>query len=304
MRRAVIATVIGLLGPTTYESAVAVSPTAHSTYAVGEAAGKSVGPDKVAWYDASRATAATPPAPMAGVGPKDLVVEGLTLNASLLPITLPIPPIRQVTAFTALSFRLPAGATPASLTLKLTGSNTASIAKHLPSGVTPIACPATSTFKSGLQQPAGAAPTYDCSTRSTVGQLTTTGKAVTFPGISRLLTGNTLSVVILPGSLGVERLVFSPPTKTTLSLLSFDTAPPATTPTVPPAPVQGATPPAGSGQPARVPPIPPVPAITAPAPSASSPVIAPSSPGLATVALAKPDDASDRARALGMLLLL
>ena len=302
MTRVIVAGVIAMLGATTYATASAATPVDPSPHAA-KVDSDHVGPDKVAWYDASRPNDAAPPAPMAGVGPKDLVVSGLTINTSLLPISLPIPPIRQVTAFTVLSFKLPDGATPASLTLKLTGTNTTTISKHLPSGVTPIACPVTSTFKSGLQQAISAAPKYDCSTRSTVGQLTVTGKAVTFPGISRLLTGNTLSVVILPGSLGLERLVFSPPTNRTLSLLSFDAAPPIATPSLPPAPAAAGSEPTRPGAAAGVPPIPPAPSITAPVPTASTPVIAPT-PGLTPVALSKPDDTRDRTAAVGALIAL
>ncbi|HVT64823.1 MAG TPA: hypothetical protein VHD81_06700 [Mycobacteriales bacterium] len=301
-RRLLVAGIVAMLGATTITTASAVAPVIHVAPAAA-ADTDHVGPEQVAWYDASRPADAAPPAPLPGTGPKDLVVQGLTINTSLLPISLPIPVIRQVTAFTALSFKLPAGATPASLFLKLDGFSTTTVAKHLPSGVTPIACPITSAFKPGLQQPMSAAPKYDCSKRSTVGQLTSTGKAVTFPGISRLLDGNELSVAILPGSLGLERLVFSPPNDHTLSLLSFDTSPPTSEPTIAPPPSPPASTPAQPGDASGVPPIPPAPAITAPAPSPSSPVIAPT-PGLHPVALSKPDDASDRARALGMLLLL
>lgn len=304
MRRLIVAGVAVLAGASTIATAAAVSPAAPAGSVRSAApADDHVGPNKVAWYDASRPADAAPTAPMPGVGPKDLVVEGVTINTALLPISLPIPPIRQVTAFAALSFKLPDGATPASLTLKLDGFNTTVVDKHLPSGVTPIACPVTSPFKSGLQQPTSAAPKYDCSKRSTVGQLSATGKAVTFPGISRLLTGNTLSVVILPGSLGLERLVFSPPNGRTLSLLSFDTPEPIDSASIPPAPSPSASVPAQPGTASGVPPIPPAPAITAPEPTASTPVIAPT-PGLTAVTLSKPDDARDRARAIGMLLLL
>ncbi|HVT22316.1 MAG TPA: hypothetical protein VHE57_13120 [Mycobacteriales bacterium] len=305
MRRLIVAGVIAVAGSSTVATAAAVAPTAHTAPGIAPTSGQDhVGPDKAAWYDAGRATPAAPPVPMPGVGPKDLVVEGLTINTSLLPISLPIPPIRQVTALAALSFTLPDGATPASLTLKLDGLNTTVIDKHLPSGVTPIACLATSTFKSGAQQALSAAPKYDCSKRSTVGQLSSTGKAVTFPGISRLMTGDTLSVVILPGSLGIERLVFRPPTNRTLSLITFaspepiDT--PSATPTSPPPP--DVTAPAAGGSP-RVPPIPPAPAGTGPQPSATAPVIAPT-PQVTAVALSEPDDTRDRTAAVGLLVAL
>jgi hypothetical protein len=302
LRRLIVASAVGLLGATTCSTALAVSATTH------DAAAKSldvdhVGPDAVAWYDASRPVAAAPAAPMPGVGPKNLLVSGLTINTALLPISLPIPPIRQVTAFAALSFKLPEGATPASLTLHLTGLDTTLIARRLPSGVTPIACLATSRFKSGAQQPMSAAPKYDCSKRSTVGQLGISGKTVTFPGISRLLTGDTLSVVILPGSLGLERLVFAPPTNRTLSLLSFDEPAPIETPTIPPADPPAAPADQGAGSVPDLPSVPPVPAVEQPPAPAPTPSIAPS-PDITTVALAKPDDTRDRTAALGLLVAL
>jgi hypothetical protein len=301
MKRLIVAGVIATLSATTYATAAAVSPVVPTANA---AAGDvdHIGPDKVAWYDASRPADAAPAAPMPGVGPKDLVVQGLTINTSLLPISLPIPVIRQVTAFAALSFKLPKGSTPASLFLRLAGPNTTIVAKHLPSGVTPLACPITSEFASGRQQPTSAAPKYDCSKRSTVGQLTSTGKGVTFPGISRLLVGDTLSVAILPGSLGLERLVFSPPNNRTLSLLSFDDPEPIETPSIPPAPGPTESTPAAVGPAASLPPIPP-PASASPLPTTPpTPVVAPG--GTKAVALITADDTGDRARAFGMLLLL
>jgi hypothetical protein len=202
------------------------------------------------------------------------------------------------------------------LTLHLTGFSTATIDSKLPSGVTPIACPAITAFKSGGQQPTSAAPKYDCSKRSSVGQLSGGGKTVTFPGISRLATGNKLSVVILPGSLGLERLVFSAPGKTTLSLLDFS-SPPLSSPAPVPSPTcasrEGGNtlvtscvgPPAG-GSGSSVPPVslPPIGAI--PSAVASAPTLAPSAsnPATATVALSKPDDARERTRAIGMLVAL
>ena len=296
-----------ILGPTGFAG---IGGTAHlyaasSPTSVAVPAPRGTAPAKVAWYDASRPDAVTPAAPMPGVSKTDVLVEGLTINTSLLPISLPIPAIREVTAFTALQFHVPDGASPGSLTLHLTGFSTASVAAKLPSGVTPIACPATTAFKSGPQQPSDAAPKYDCSTRSTVGQIGAGGKTVVFPGISRLLTGNTLSVVILPGSLGFERLVFSAPDKSALSLLDF-ILPGGTSPS----PV--ASPSCCSGPPAT-PPSATQPAVTVPLPSgeavfptAPEPVIASSSssPAIATAALSSPDDHGDRIRALGLLLAL
>lgn len=262
----------------------------------------SIAPDKAAWYDATRPSSLTPGAPMPGVSKSDLVVEGLTINTALLPISLPIPTLREVTAYTALQFRLPAGATPGSLTLHLTGFSTAAIDSHLPSGVTPIACPAAS-FKPGGQQPASAAPKYDCDHRSTVGQIGDGGKAIVFPGISRLLTNRrTLSVVILPGSLGLERLVFSAPGKDTLSLLDF-TLPQSSTSPVAPAPTPTLTT-GPSPPPAVTAPAVPLPSQGAITPTAPAPVIASSAPAVVVDAASRPDDGRERARAIGLLVAL
>lgn len=303
-RRAIVAGLTAALAVTTYATASAVAVNASLTGRQNHATTppSSIGPDKTAWYDGSRPTAAAPPTPMVGVGPKDLVVSGITVNTALLPLSVPIPPVREVADFVALSFALPHGASPASLTLQLTGTTTAALDNHLPSGVTPVACPVTSPFKSGLQQPADEAPTYDCSKRSTVGQLGAGGKTVTFPGISRLLlSGRRLSVVILPGSLGPERLVFSTPTSTTLSLLSFGSTAPLATPAITPPPVVHPNPPGQAG-PSGIPPIPPAQVATMPVPAASRPAIAPATTaGLATAALSKPDDRRERAAALAML---
>jgi hypothetical protein len=295
--KALLATILALLGPAGFATA--------NLGGNAQLTPQSVAPTKVAWYDATRPSSIAPAAPMPGVAKTDLLVEGLTINTALLPISLPIPTIREVTAYTALQFHIPDGATPGSLTLHLTGFTTASIDAKLPSGVTPIACPVTSSFKSGAQQATNAAPKYDCSKRSTVGQIGSGGKTVTFPGISRLLTGgNTLSVVILPGSLGLERLVFAAPGKDALSLLDFTL--PATTPT------PATSPTCCAGPPPTQPPTRPggaVPTVALPSgvavtPSAPSPVIASSSPAMVTAAVSRPDDGRERTRAIGLLIAL
>jgi hypothetical protein len=162
----------------------------------------------------------------------------------------------------------------------------------------------TTTFTAGPQQPTSAAPKYDCSKRSTIGQLGGGGKTVTFPGISRLATGHTLSVVILPGSLGLERLVFSAPDATTLSLLDFSTPATSLTPTPVPTPSLPTSTAPRSGS---VNPVVPLPPISTLPPSAPQPIVATPSataPALATVAASRPDDHRERIRALGMLVAL
>lgn len=297
--RVVLAAFMALLGPLGLADQVGAHAHLSSAQALS-----GVSPTKAAWYDASRPTALTPPAPMPGVGHKDLVVAGLTINTALLPISLPIPPIREVTAYTALQFQVPDGETPGSLVLHLTGLTTAPIDGKLPSGVTPIACPTTTAFKAGGQQPTSAAPKYDCSKRSTVGQLGAGGKTVVFPGISRLLTGNTLSVVILPGSLGLERLVFSPPGHDALGLLNF-TLPEGSAPPVTPVPTPTTSAPVPSQPSAGTVPSVPLPPAQTVAPSAPSPVVAPSTaPAITATADSRPDDHKQRVRAIAMLVAL
>lgn len=267
---------------------------------------KHIGPAVVAWYDEARPTASTPAAPTPGVGRKDLLVQGLTLDASQLPIPLPpLPPFHQITALTALSFRIPSGATPASLSLGLTGLTTAKLDAKLPSGATPIACATTRRFRPGLEQPFSAAPGYDCTNSSAIGQLSLDRTSIVFPGIGRLLTGHTLSLVILPGSLGFERLVFRPPTKAALSLLDFSQ--PASRSNPPPSPSPAAShvaissPPLPGGPilPVTTPSVPPAPAA---APQVASQVT--TSPQALTNAVTPIDDSRTRTAAIGGLVAL
>jgi hypothetical protein len=299
--KTVLLTILALLGPAGF-AGVSLDGGAHLAAASGP---HSVAPTKVAWYDATRPSSLAPAAPMPGVSKTDVLVEGLTINTSLLPISLPIPTLREVTAYAALQFHIPTGATPGSLVLHLSGFTTAPIDSKLPSGVTPIACPITSSFKPGAQQSTDAAPKYDCSKRSTVGQIGGGGKTVIFPGISRLLTGgNTLSVVILPGSLGLERLVFSAPGKDALSLLEF-TEPQASTPPVAPIPTPTTSSTTSAVAPPPVtPPTVPLPSGVAVTPGAPAPVIASSSPAMVVDAASRPDDARERMRAIGLLIAL
>jgi hypothetical protein len=182
----------------------------------------SIAPTRTAWFDATRASASVPAVNPPGVTATDLVVQGATVSTTQLPVAVPIPTLQEATAFTALSFRLPSGATPATLSLTLTGYGTAKISGELPGGAAPEACPITSAaFTSGGDQPISAAPAYDCASRMVIGQLSADSTAIEFPDIDRLVTGSTLSFVVLPGSLGVDRLVFSAPTSATLSLNYF-----------------------------------------------------------------------------------
>lgn len=187
-----------------------------------------------AWYDASYPTATPkpPPAPP-GVSDGDLVVEGATATTGVLPVTPPAGPgtVSRPVALSALSFAVPGGAMPASLTLELgSAPSTATAGAKAPTGVAPVACPLTGTFRPGGHQPYDQAPAYDCAGRTSQGHLSGDGTHVVFSDIGRVAQGKRLAFVLVPGTIGADRLVFLAPKATALSLLPFDTTP-AFTPT-------------------------------------------------------------------------
>jgi hypothetical protein len=190
----------------------------------------SVGPTKTAWYDQSYpTTTATPPPLPPGVAADDLYVAGATVPLDGLPAVAVPPPVgvlQVVLAVTAMSFTIPDGMSPASLTLVLASApSTATAAGKLPTGVTLEACPTTSGFQAGGHQPYDKVPTYDCSGRTSFSSLSADGTSVVFSDIARVARGKVLSFVIRPGTTGADRLVLAPPTSRALSLLDFDSAP-------------------------------------------------------------------------------
>lgn len=282
------------------------------------AAPATIGPAASAWFDAGYPTAAAPkpPAPP-GVGPDQLLVEGATVATSLVPAPLPVAPVVAEKALTALTFRIPPGATAATLVLDLVpGTSTAQVTGKAPTGVTPQACPATGSFEAGGQQPFDTLPTHDCSGRTSVGALSSDGSQLVFADIGGLAEGSTLSVVLRPGTLGPERLVIDTPSRAALTLLPFDAAPAFD----------------GSGKPVTAPPAPPPghPVVTTPRPAESGfavdallpsgpekqsppapdavPSVDPGAPapavGVSPAASSRADDGATRAAALAGLLLL
>lgn len=213
-------------------------------------------PSATAWFDHGYPTATSPPPPPPpGVAADDLYVSGVTVPANALPVALPVGGTRSTLALSALRFVIPAGMTPASLTLVLSsGTSTASAGNRVPTGVTLEACPTTSSFHTGGHQPFDQVPTYDCTGRTSLSSLSADGTSVVFSDIARVARGRVLSFVIRPGTTGADRLVFAKPTSKALSLLSFE-APPVFAPTgqLPPpasAPTLGVSP----GPPADAPP--------------------------------------------------
>jgi hypothetical protein len=266
-------------------------------------------PTMTAWFDQTypTATAAPPPAP-AGVAAGDLYVAGATVPADALPVTAPGAGVRVVLALSAMRFVVPTGSSPASLTLVLTpGPSTASAGNRLPTGVTLEACPTTSDFRPGGQQPFDQAPGYDCSGRTSFSSLSADGRSVVFPDIARVARGRVLSFVLRPGTTGVDRLVFAPPTSRSLSLLDFD-GPLAPAPDGAP-PLRGVvgTPLPTPAGPAPVPVTADTPGAVAPVPAPvalSSPVPQEQAPALAVAESAPVDDAADRWAALAGLMVL
>ncbi len=233
---------------------------------------------------------------------------------------LPATPLGPVTvsrpsAVAALAYVIPAGSSPATLTLTLgTGLSSAALGTRSPLGVTPVACPTTSSFGSGDQQPFDQLPTYDCSGRTSRGTLSASGTTVVFSDIAAVASGPTLSFVVLPGTIGPDRLVFERPGPASLGLLSFDSAP-TFTPNgqpVPPAAAGAPAAPAGSGFPATPAAVGgtqlgapfgpgPVPAVPGPVAPSAAPVLPQSAPALAQVAVS---DSATRITLLAGLALL
>lgn len=311
MRRGAIVLVLTSVAATlllAQSGATALPATAHKVP-------NHVGPTKAAWFDITRATAATPGLPEPGVKPSELVVDGITATTGQLPVGVPgnVPTLQQVTALSALTYRIPKGATVSTLSLKLSGITTAKVDGPLPGGVAPVACRAIASFKKGPQQVGSKAPAYNCKKRTAIGQLSADKTAIQFPGIGRLVHGHTLSFVILPGTIGVERLVFTKPDKTSLHLLNFgDTTPtkPAPLPSEPPSsgnPPKSSTDPSGGTVPGTSVSLPPVNTQSVPKGGyggASPQVAASSAPAPAAhVTAAKPlDDARARAAAIALLI--
>ena len=270
---------------------------------------RTLAPTATAWFDQTypTATAAPPPAP-AGVGAGDLYVAGATAPADGLPVPVPVPGAQAVLALSALRFEVPEGTSPASLTLVLSaGPSTASAGNRLPTGVTLEACPTTSGFRPGGQQPFDQAPAYDCSGRASFSSLSADGTSVVFPDIARLARGRVLSFVVRPGTTGADRVVFAPPAAKSLSLLDFDSPPvfapdgaPAPPPTTAPRPGVGGAPlsaPAGSvAVPAVTPDTPVTPPVTVASPLAAAP-----GPALAAAQGTPADDTAVRWMALAGL---
>jgi hypothetical protein len=176
-------------------------------------------PDATGWWSATHRTGAplAPPAPP-DVAPGDLLLQGGDVQRNL-PGTAPAP-----TAYAALRYAVPEGASVTALTLTLASGAQATDVR---------AYPTTTTWQPAEDGAIEDAPPPDLS-RVVPGELSADGTTLTFPDIGKLASDSgVLSVALVPGV--ADRLVVLPPTATALTVTEPDvTAPPGP---VVPAPV-------------------------------------------------------------------
>jgi len=246
---AAVVTWLSLAGP--IGSATASSPRLRSLPA----------PVTAWWTTANLGSGVAVPGSVLGASGKELLVEGS--NALPAVSAVSTAPISSI-AVAGIRWQLPAGAVPASLSLSMAGSP--------PPFVTVQACQATSSFAAVYGGPYADVPSYSCATPI---DGVVKGGALTFPGIGKLASGNTLSVVLLPGPL--DRVVFSPPSVS--SLVVTKTSVPREPPHCACPPVSGGAHRSGQGTggaaaPGPPPSVPPAPQTSSPASGGPPPVVA------------------------------
>ena len=199
--------------------------------APAHAAGTPAGLPRTAWFDKSYAGPVPPPSPTSAPG--QLFVEGVDPGTvTKYAGANPTPPGSSAIALAALHWALPTGADADKLVLDVVGVVP-------PTGVTIQACPTTKTWVAGDQQMGSAAPTFDCSTRASVGYYDSTAGTVTFTDIDRTARNGAIDVALVPGM--ADRVVLAPPTASSLTLDL------ASTTTSGPEPTFAAGPPGGDG---------------------------------------------------------
>ncbi|MGN6474020.1 MAG: hypothetical protein ACTHK4_10300 [Mycobacteriales bacterium] len=220
------------------------------------------------WTTANLGSGVAVPGALLGASGKELAVEG---SNALPPVSAVSKAPLSSIAVTAIRWRLHAGEVPASLSLAIAGSP--------PPFVTVQACQVTASFGSVYGGPYADVPSYSCA-HAVDG--VAKGAQLTFPGIGKLASGRTLSVLLLPGPL--DHVVFAPPSASSLVVK------PASVPRPPPAGC--ACPGVASGGPkgggngvgsatvsGPLPSISAAPPQVGPAPSAPAPVVAGSTNG-------------------------
>jgi len=172
-------------------------------------------PDAVGWWSSAH-TAALPVAPPAppDVAPGDLLLQGGDVQREV-PDTPPAP-----TAYAALRYAVPEGATVTALTLHVAAGGQASDVR---------AYATTATWQPTENGAIEDAPAPDLS-RYAIAALSADGTTLTFPDIGKLVTDDgMLSVALVPGV--PDRVVVQHPTATALTVQE---APPVDGPAPPP----------------------------------------------------------------------
>ena len=167
-------------------------------------------PDKVAWWNFAYQSPAPQP-PATTTNPDDLFVEGRQGNAPITPVS---PPTvfpgddgnkGAAQAIAAVSFTIPPGEAPDTVTLLFASGSESANCQYDPSTTNPLgsscisllACKTTGPFKAEYNGPWQDVPPYDCTVPS-VGALSADTKGVTFGQLGPLVQGSTLSFVIVP----------------------------------------------------------------------------------------------------------
>lgn len=227
-------------------------------------------PDAVGWWSSThRAALPVVPPPPPDVAAGDLLLQGGDVQRNV-PDTAPAP-----TAYAALRYAVPDGATVTGLTLQVaTGGQATDVRAYATTA-------AWQPVENGVIE---SAPAPDLSRYAVA---TLTGTTLTFTDIGKLTTdGGVLSVVLVPGV--SDRLVIHHPTASALTVEE----PSAAAPDVPPPPVDPVVPVTTPAPPVAVGNLPPL----APVPP-STPVFAPSAapaPQAAAEPVAHPVDAVTR----------
>jgi hypothetical protein len=156
------------------------------------------------WWNVANTGAVVPPPPP-DVSDGILVPGGSSSGVPGAPA--PTGPNASYTAIGAVAFDIAPDEFPDKLTLKISG--------QAPPTVGVVACPSRTNFPVEQNGPWSHVPAYDCAAQS-VAILNPDAGTVTFNGLTGMVRGTRLSMVLLPGQL--DRVVFQKPTTASLAV--------------------------------------------------------------------------------------
>ena len=243
-----------------------------------------------AWWNVANTGAVVPPAsPDVGDG---ILVQGGSPSA-IPGAPASSDPNASFSAIGAVAFDLSPDEFPDKVTLKISGQS--------PPTMGVVACPTRGAFPVEQNGAWSHVPAYDCSTQS-VAILNPDAGTVTFNGLTAMVRGTRLSMVLLPGQL--DRVVFQKPTTSSVAVTNTGGGPAYTGQRATPvtAPADTFTPPAtGAAVTPEAPPVTEAPTTTpAPAPEVAAPVAATRT----AAAQEKKDDSTSNRIAAAIALLL